>query len=222
MKMEGKRKAQKIRFSKDSLTTYTDVKGKSSLMFFSYGCNLHCYGCHVYNKLNKEVPNNSIGTEEVLKEIGQAEGLAEAVIFSGGEFLIYSAEEIEDFLIEVKKIFSGLIIVNTNGTYPAKMKQISYLVDGFYMDIKAPFWGMRSYNYLETSLFRGIYGVDYSEELVARMSESMLILAHRGKEYDRTRTVDYPILPQLELEDIIVTTENIGIPHDVNDYVESL
>lgn len=208
-------------FSKNCITTYTDVKGKCSLIFFTYGCNLHCFECHVYAELN--VPTVTIipaDTSWVLDKIKEGEGFVDCVIFSGGEFLINDVDEIEKFLIEVKEIFSGKIIINTNGTFPKKMDRLSYLIDGFYLDVKAPFWLLNGYNVVDSAYFKLIYGVDYSPELILNLKKSLLFLSSRKSEYDRTRTVKYPIMPDCMFSDIEKAMKRLNLEHDFNPFVE--
>lgn len=210
-----------IYFAKNSITTYTDVKGKCSLMFFTFGCNLKCYKCHVYKDLNTEVPPKDYAKEdEILQQIEEGKDFVDCVIFSGGEFLVYDVEQIEDFLLKVRRIFSGLIIVNTNGTFPQKMEQIAYLVDGFYLDVKCPFWLLNRISYMDREMFKQVYGIDYSEKIISKLAQSVLLLVKRKSKYDRTRTVEYPFLSKNDHELIEQTMNVLKLEHDFNEFYE--
>lgn len=210
----------KLTFNNECLTTYTDVKGKCSLMFFTYGCNLHCYKCHVYSWLNEDIPRARVADESwVLDKIKEGKDYADCIIFSGGEFLLNNIEDISDFLIRVRDVFPGKIIVNTNGTLPEKMEETSSLVDGFYLDVKAPFWALNGYDEVDRAYFKLIYGIEYSPELILKLKRSLVFLSNREKEYDRTRTVKYPIMPEWMCKNIEDSMKELGLEHDFNPFV---
>jgi len=113
--------------------TFVDYPGKISCTIFLYGCPFRCGFC--YNPslvLQEETEDKS--QEEILDFLKKRIGLIEGVCFTGGEPLMNIDEE---FLEKVKSL-GYLIKIDTNGSYPEKLKKLieKKLVDYIAMDIK--------------------------------------------------------------------------------------
>lgn len=93
-------------------------------------------------------------------------------------------------------------------------------MDGFHLDIKTPFWLLDSNSYDDRVLFDMVYGIKYNNELIRRMSRTMILIAHRKKEYDLTRTVKYPFAPEDYFDLIKESMSKLGIPYDINPFVD--
>jgi pyruvate formate lyase activating enzyme len=119
-------------FQKTSLLDYPD---KISAIIWTIGCNLYCPYC--YNK--KLVCNNveNINQDDVLSYLKKRKGKLEALTISGGEPLLQN--DIFSFTEKVKRI-GYLIKIDTNGTFPIKLKNLidKNLIDYVSIDIKAP------------------------------------------------------------------------------------
>ncbi|MEI7719188.1 MAG: anaerobic ribonucleoside-triphosphate reductase activating protein, partial [archaeon] len=116
-------------------TTFVDYPGKISCTIFLYGCPFRCGFC--YNPslvLKEETPN--ISEQEVLEFLEKRVGLLEGVCFTGGEPLM----NIEIDFLEKIKALGYFIKIDTNGSYPEKLKDLidKKLVDYVAMDIKGP------------------------------------------------------------------------------------
>ncbi|MFW6121113.1 MAG: anaerobic ribonucleoside-triphosphate reductase activating protein [Petrotogales bacterium] len=117
---------------KTSLLDYPDA---ISVIIWTIGCNFRCPFC--YNKdlvlgKAKEIPE-----EEIFSFLKKRKGLLEGLVISGGEPFLQ--EDIVDFMEKIKKL-GYLIKIDTNGTFPEKLKEVmdKKLVDYLSMDVKAP------------------------------------------------------------------------------------
>ncbi|MCW6094594.1 4Fe-4S cluster-binding domain-containing protein [Clostridium sporogenes] len=208
-----------MKFLDKTITTYTDIKGLRALMFFSLsGCNLHCYKCHAYKDLVQTKHTEYYTEVDVLRKVEQSEGIVDAVIFSGGEFLISNIEDIKSLLTEVRKVFSGKIIVNTNGTFPHKMVKILDLVDGFHLDVKTPFWVLDTKE--DKELFKVVYGVEVDISFINTLIKSLIVLNIHRKQYNLTRTVKYPFLPDEYFTEIKEFMQELELPYNLNEFVD--
>jgi len=114
--------------------TFVDYPGKISCTIFTYGCPFRCGFC--YNPslvLQEETPD--ISQEEILEFLKSRIELLEGVCFTGGEPLMNLDEE----LLEKIKELGFFIKIDTNGSYPEKLKKLieKKLVDFIAMDIKS-------------------------------------------------------------------------------------
>ena len=116
-------------------TSVLDYPDKLCAIIWTSGCNLRCPFCYnkdlVFNKLDL------LDNTDVLNFLRKRKGKLEALSISGGEPLIQ--DDIFDFISKVKKM-NYLIKIDTNGTFPKKLKILinENLVDYIAMDIKAP------------------------------------------------------------------------------------
>ena len=119
-------------FKKTSLLDYPD---KISAIVWTVGCNFHCPFC--YNKDLVEGKVDLISENEILSFLEKRKGMLEGLVISGGEPLMQ--KDIARFCEKVKKT-GYLVKIDTNGTYPKKLKELvdKKLVDYISMDIKAP------------------------------------------------------------------------------------
>ena len=117
-------------------TSLLDYPNKLSAIIWTVGCNLQCPYCYNKQLLDKN-GIKIINEEDVLLFLKKRKGKLEALSISGGEPLLQ--EDIFNFINKVKKI-GYLIKIDTNGTFPNKLKKLidEQLVDYISMDIKAP------------------------------------------------------------------------------------
>jgi pyruvate formate lyase activating enzyme len=114
-------------------TTLIDYPSKIACTIFLWGCNFRCGFCYNTNLVIKEEKEN-FSKEEILNFLEKRKGKLEAVCITGGEPLI----NIEiSFLEDIKKI-GYLIKIDTNGSFPNKLKELidKGVVDYIAMDIK--------------------------------------------------------------------------------------
>jgi len=116
-------------------TSLLDYPDNLSAIIWTVGCNFHCPFC--YNKDIVEGKTGLISEEELFVFLEKRKGLIEGLVITGGEPLIQ--EDITDFCEKVKRL-GYLIKIDTNGTYPEKLRELfdKKLVDYIAMDVKAP------------------------------------------------------------------------------------
>ena len=182
-----------IRFSKNIIRSFKDLPNKTSLIIHSIGCNFKCYQCFNYETLVHN-PLDVCDEKYILDQIELNGYLADAVIISGGEFLLNDINEIYFFLKELKGIFNGLIIINTNGTSPDKMQKLIDVnrVDGFHTDMKLPYHLLDSNK--DSELIKGVIGKILSANEINNMLQSLELTVRYDKGYSQIRSVKYPFL----------------------------
>jgi pyruvate formate lyase activating enzyme len=119
-------------FQKTSLLDYPD---RISAIVWTSGCNFRCPFC--YNTALALGKGNIFPEEEILSFLSKRRGLVEGVVVTGGEPLLQ--DDLPLFLSKIKSL-GYLVKVDTNGSYPEKLKALleNQLVDYVAMDVKAP------------------------------------------------------------------------------------
>lgn len=114
--------------------TLLDFPQKMACTIFTHGCNMRCPFCH-NALLVTESQQTFISEEEILSFLETRKGILEGVCITGGEPLMQ--EGIEEFIRKIKSM-GFLIKLDTNGTYPNKLKALCKegLIDFVAMDIK--------------------------------------------------------------------------------------
>ena len=152
-----------------------DYPGKIAATVFAGGCNLRCPFCHNALLVTELSQSPRLDTEEVLAFLRSRRSLLDAVVLSGGEPLLQP--DAAEFLAQVKAM-GFLVKLDTNGCYPAALKEIldRGLVDYVAMDIKNT-----PEKYAMTA---GLPGFD-----LAPVRESMELLKNSGVAYEFRTTV---------------------------------
>lgn len=117
-------------------TTLLDYPDRVAAVVFTYGCNLRCPYCHNPELVIEEVNKQSILTEEyVLDFLKKRIGKLDGVVITGGEPLIN--RDIAPFIKKIKDL-GFLVKLDTNGSYPKKLKSLlkRNLLDYIDMDVK--------------------------------------------------------------------------------------
>jgi pyruvate formate lyase activating enzyme len=116
-------------------TTFVDYPGKISCTIFLYGCPFRCGFCYNPSLVLQE-ETEDLGQEEILDFLKKRIGLIEGVCFTGGEPLM----NLDIEFLEKIKALGYFIKLDTNGSYPEKLKELinKKLVDYIAMDIKGP------------------------------------------------------------------------------------
>ncbi len=115
-------------------TTLIDYPKKIACIIFLYGCNFRCGFCH-NPELVLHKPEAEYSEKEILEFLKKRKGQLEGVCITGGEPLL----DLDlDFLKKIKEL-GYLIKIDTNGSFPEKLKEIinNKLVDYIAMDIKS-------------------------------------------------------------------------------------
>lgn len=158
------------------------------------GCNLHCFGCHNYEEVVSKKHEDFFSEEEMIQQIKQNGNFFDAMIFSGGEFLLEKKASIIRFLERVRIEFHGLVMINTNGTFPEKIETLIQLklVDGFHLDMKLPYHILDIDQDKDT--FQAIMDHIPTKSLLENLLTSLDIVIKHNSPYSQIRTVKYPIL----------------------------
>ena len=114
--------------------TLIDYPGKVACTLFFYGCNFRCGFCH-NPELVVKAPEKIYSEEEILDFLEKRKNYLDGVCITGGEPLMTLNL---DFLKKIKNLGYS-IKIDTNGSYPEKLKEIIEfnLVDYIAMDIKS-------------------------------------------------------------------------------------
>jgi len=117
---------------KISLLDYPDTL---SAIIWTAGCNFRCPFC--YNKHLVLGRTETISELTILSFLEKRRDVLEGLSISGGEPLLQ--DEIVSFTEKIKKL-NYLIKIDTNGSFPEKLKELidKKLVDYVSMDVKAP------------------------------------------------------------------------------------
>ena len=112
-----------------------DYPGKTACTVFTGGCNFRCPYCHnasLVVGLNEIEP---IDYDEFFTFLNKRRKILDGVCITGGEPLLQP--DIQDFIREIKRLGYS-IKLDTNGTFPDKLKQLidEKLIDYVAMDIK--------------------------------------------------------------------------------------
>ena len=116
-------------------TSLQDYPEEVSSIIWTVGCNFSCPFCYntdlVYGTIEE------ISEDEVLSFLEKRKKLIDGLVISGGEPFLQ--KDLKNFCKKVKKL-SYKIKIDTNGTFPNKLKELidEKLVDYIAMDVKAP------------------------------------------------------------------------------------
>ena len=155
--------------------TLLDYPEKIAATVFTGGCNFRCPFCHnVSLVLNTDNVQN-ISEEDFFIFLAKRKGLLDGICVSGGEPLLQ--KDISDFISKIKSL-GFLVKLDTNGSFPSKLKEIAGngLIDYVAMDIKNSPAG-----YARTS--------GTVEEVLSQINESVAFLLAGHIEYEFRTTV---------------------------------
>ncbi|MFD1361088.1 4Fe-4S cluster-binding domain-containing protein [Lentibacillus salinarum] len=215
-----------MKFYNRFIRTFQDVPEHTTLLIHSLsGCLLHCYGCHNYEEIIARTPREHKTKEDLYLYLKKSGFLFDAVMFSGGEFLIDKLDEITDLLQVVRNVFTGRIVIATCGVYNKKIKHLidQDLVDGIHVDMKLPYHLLDPVE--DQDIFQDVMGIKPNQQLINNLLDSIdTVIAHNSP-IDQVRTVKYPILADVFFEEIrkyIETRKNYynsGVPYFLNQFV---
>lgn len=115
--------------------TLLDFPKHTAATIFTEGCNLRCPFCH-NSSLVVDRDEIYVSEEEVLDLLEKRRGLLDGLAITGGEPLLQP--DIKEFIAKVKGIGFN-VKLDTNGTFPEKLKEIldDKLVDYVAIDVKS-------------------------------------------------------------------------------------
>ena len=155
--------------------TLLDFPGNIAATVFTGGCNFRCPFCHNASLVINTESTHNISEEDFFDFLQKREGLLDGVCVSGGEPLLQN--EIGRFISEIKAL-GFQVKLDTNGSFPAKLKQLveGGLIDYVAMDIKNSPAGY--------ALTAGT-----AEEVLPQISESIAFLLGGSVDYEFRTTV---------------------------------
>ena len=123
----------KMKFGGLQKLTLLDYPNKMACTVFTVGCNFRCPFCHNNSRVSSNV--DVLTEEEILAFLQKRKNVLEGICLTGGEPLLQN--DVAEFLAKVKAL-GYLVKLDTNGAFPAKLKQLVELglVDYVAMDIK--------------------------------------------------------------------------------------
>ncbi len=149
-----------------------DYPGYPSIVLFTKGCNMSCSYCH-----NLEAMKGAdVHTPSYVLNILKQTPLCDALVITGGEPCLQPL--LVDFLYYLKGNFKYKVKLDTNGTFPLKLKKIldEHLIDFVAMDIKTKSSEYKSLGY---------------EGASERIEQSIELIKNSGIPY-QFRTTLYP------------------------------
>jgi len=152
---------------RSSLLDYPD---KVSAVIFTHGCNLRCPYCHNPELVIEGFCKKTEITKKYLFQFLESRtGKLDGIVITGGEPLVH--EDLPKFIKKIKSM-GYPVKLDTNGTYPKKLKKIikDGLVDYIAMDVKYP----RS-DYIKSSARKTIG---------SKIEESIKIIMDSGLDYE--------------------------------------
>ncbi len=112
-------------------------ESKLTAILFLPGCNLRCPFCHAKSLVLEAERLETIPFEKIVDSLSEKKGWIDGVAITGGEPTLHNW--LFDLIDEIKKL-KLLVMVETNGTNPDKVKRLleSGRLNYIAMDIKAP------------------------------------------------------------------------------------
>lgn len=179
-----------MKFLKNLIKSVHDIENENSLLIHGLcGCNLDCFGCHNKKELVDNIPTEYYSEKDIVDIVGENGYFFDNIIFSGGEITLYG-DKLVNFLLKIKKIYNGKIIIYTNGTSPRIINEIIDIIDGVYVDIK--------YNISKEDEF-DICGVNHNKK---DMINTLNIVYKNNKGFSGFRTIKYPCYDDIYLKEM--------------------
>lgn len=171
-------------------------EGKITSILFLPECNLRCPFCHASALVANPEKLKAFEFDHILDFLRNKKSWVDGVAISGGEPTIH--EWLFDLIDEIRGL--GLeIMIETNGTYPNKIKELidTKRLDFIAMDIKAPL-GDSGKKYKDATAFKDLD--------IAAIKKSIKLIMASGIGYE-FRTTVVPAL--LHKSDVIQIAEHI-------------
>jgi len=175
-------------FQKTSLLDYPE---EISAIIWTLGCNFNCPFCYNPDVVKKTA--KIISEEEILSFLEKRKNVIDGLVITGGEPFLQ--KDIGSFCEKIKKI-GYKIKIDTNGTYPEKLKELldNKIVDYIAMDVKAP-----------KGKYKKLAGVDVD---ISKIDESIQIIKNKAPDYEFRTTVVPGLISLKDVVEIAKWLEN--------------
>jgi pyruvate formate lyase activating enzyme len=206
--------------------TFSEIPGAPTLLIHAFtGCPFHCFHCFNFQEIINNPQTNYYLIADVLSYIEKQKDLFGYIVFSGGEYLNTSLEDLKHDLKMVREITDTPIIIYTNGSHPEKMLLLhrAQLVDGFHTDMKLPYHLLDNNDHELIELTLGIKVDDIEFFRPHLQALELTVKLDRG--YSRIRSVRYPFLGESAFEENRLFVEKLNrkyhkkTPYDVNPFI---
>ncbi|MHA1986417.1 MAG: anaerobic ribonucleoside-triphosphate reductase activating protein [Promethearchaeota archaeon] len=171
-----------------------DIPHKAAMVLFSVGCNFKCQFCH-----NKYLLQPNVGREYSIKELIDQiniNSLVSSVSITGGEPTLQ--KDLLELCKEIKKL-NKFLSIDTNGSNPDVIKEISPYVDRVALDLKGP---------LEPEKLEKITGVKVE---INKIKETLDFLrAQKEIEFEIRTTYVESLLSSFDIQNIICTLKDLS------------
>ena len=166
-------------------TSLLDYPEEVSAIIWTVGCNFNCPFC--YNKDLVEGNIAEISEDEVISFLDKRKKMLDGLVISGGEPFLQ--KDITSFCEKVKKL-GYLIKIDTNGTFPEKLKELidKKLVDYVAMDVKAPKKKSDALSGVKTS--------------ISKVNKSIKIIQEKASNYEFKTTFVSDLLTKEDIVEI--------------------
>ncbi|MFO7677475.1 MAG: anaerobic ribonucleoside-triphosphate reductase activating protein [Thermoplasmatota archaeon] len=166
-------------------TSLLDYPLEVSAIIWTVGCNFSCPFCYNVDIVKGTIP--LISEDEIFSYLCKRKNMLDAVVITGGEPFLQ--KDLKDFCSKLKKI-GYLIKIDTNGTFPDKLKELfdEGLVDYVAMDIKAP-----------KEKYHRLAGVSVN---IKQIEKSIDLIKRRALDYEFRTTFVPGLLTKEDIEDI--------------------
>ena len=157
-------------FVKQTLHDYT---GKIAATVATMGCNFRCPFCLNHSLITVD-RNAIVDEEEIFNYLEKASLIIDGVCITGGEPTLHP--DLPDFIRRVRNL-GYPVKLDTNGTNPKMLREMfsEGLIDYVAMDVKAP---------LSIEKYSRAAGVNLSEEMLAKIKESIELISTSGVEHE--------------------------------------
>ncbi len=117
-------------------TSLIEYPGRISAVLFSGGCNLACPFCHNPELVLPDLLDRqfSISDDDVVQSLQKRRGFIDAVSITGGEPLLH--RETVDLVRRIHQETGLLVKLDTNGTFPDRLRECIPNIDYVAMDLK--------------------------------------------------------------------------------------
>jgi pyruvate-formate lyase-activating enzyme len=215
-----------IKYYNKIILSFAEIPAHPVLLIHGLtGCAFHCFRCFNYDTLIKNTPKESYTIDEVIATILRQKDLFDYIVFSGGEFLRASLDDLRHDLGRIKSSVDKPIIVYTTGIELAKMRALLFegLVDGYHLDMKLPYHLL---NEDDLDLIELTMGVPLTNlNLFDTLLDAIEFAVAYDRGYNRIRSVRYPFIGDSAFEEnhrfVYELNRRYGktVPYDVNPFI---
>ncbi len=186
-----------IKYYNKLILTLSEIEGHPSLLIHGLtGCMFHCFKCFNYKDLIETEHEDYYVVDDLIKYILRQKDLFDYLLFSGGEFMLASLEDLINDLSKIKAVTDKKIIIYTTGIQLEKMKVLKEkgLVDGFHIDMKLPYHLLNVEDLELVELAMGIKLKDLT--LINKLIQAIDFVVETDQGLNQIRSVKYPFLDE--------------------------